>query len=182
MHRWFWSSSQFLCKQDLTSMEEDQLVDLDQAAGQGKQADETESESDDSNVGESSSSRQTLGNFNSTAGKDVAGAGDTGGEGFAVSPEGPVQVKKERKNRQKATEMIMSKTLELYCKGQLSVKEVAKDLLKKKAENFLGDLLQRPQVSGSLDKQKIIEAIDNWIPKEGNLGRDMRYYHCLDRP
>jgi len=75
--------------------------------------------------------------------------------------------------RQEATALMMDKALKLYG-TRIIVRDEAKISLKAMVKNFLGGLLCRPELSGSMDSKNVKKAIDHWIPKEGGVGGIMR--------
>jgi hypothetical protein len=74
--------------------------------------------------------------------------------------------------RQAATAIMMDKALSFFAKG-LRVREDAKTSLKDRAKTFLGGLLCRGELAGSMDPKMVRNAIDGWIPK-GDVGEKMR--------
>jgi hypothetical protein len=74
--------------------------------------------------------------------------------------------------RQEATAIMMDKALSCFAKG-IMVREDAKKFLKERAKTFLGELLCRDELAGSMDPKMVRNAIDVWIPK-GNAGEKMR--------
>ena len=107
------------------------------------------------------------GDQGAVAEEEVAGVGHAGGG--AGSSGMPVHAKREG---QEATALMMSKALAEYGKG-LTVRKDARVFLKKIASQILGGLLGRPQLSGSLDSKQVKEAIDGWIPRQGDVGGDV---------
>ena len=99
--------------------------------------------------------------------EEVAGVGDAGGG--AGSSGMSVLAKREG---QEATALMMSKAIGEYGKG-LTVRQRARAFLKTIASQILGGLLGRPQLSGSLDSKRVKEAIDGWIPSQGDVGGDV---------
>ena len=74
--------------------------------------------------------------------------------------------------RQAATSIMMDKALSCFAKG-IMVREDAKKFLKDRAKTFLGQLLCRGELAGSMDPKMVRNAIDSWIPK-GDVGEKMR--------
>ncbi len=75
--------------------------------------------------------------------------------------------------RQEATAIMMGKALSCFAKG-IKVREDAKTFLKDRAKTFLGQLLCRGELAGSMDPKMVRNAIDGWIPKQGDIGERMR--------
>ena len=103
---------------------------------------------------------------------------DGNGDGGNVSAEGGgvssgVTPARRAGVRQEATALMMDKALKLYG-NRIIVRDEAKISLKAMVKNFLGGLLCRPELSGSMDSKNVKKAIDHWIPKEGGVGGIMR--------
>ena len=73
--------------------------------------------------------------------------------------------------RQAATAIMMGKALSCSAK-EIMVREDAKKFLKDRAKTFLGQLLCRDELAGSMDPKMVRNAIDSWIPK-GDAGEKM---------
>ena len=121
------------------------------------------------------------GNFNSGGASGGAGSGD--GEGDRSEEEegggGKEEYKAEGsrpvkdKNIQTASAKMMENAIKEYTRG-LRVQQAVKDFLKEKAHDFLGKLLNRPELSGSLKQEDVKNAINQWIPVEGDIGLGFR--------
>jgi hypothetical protein len=75
--------------------------------------------------------------------------------------------------RQEATAIVLDKALKLYGK-RIIVRDEAKKTLKGMARAVLGRLLGRPPLSGSMDRDNVIRAIDDWLPKHGAVASALR--------
>ena len=75
--------------------------------------------------------------------------------------------------RQEATAIVLDKALKLYGK-RIIVRDEAKKTLKGMAKAVLGRLLGRPPLSGSMDRDNVIRAIDGWLPKHGAVASALR--------
>ncbi len=116
-------------------------------------------------VGPQGSSKMASGG-GEAGGGEVVGGEAGGGKGGA----GPSE--KHAGVRQEATAIMMGKALSFFAKG-IKVREDAKTSLKDKAKTFLGGLLCRGELAGSMDPKMVRNAIDSWIPK-GHVGEKMR--------
>jgi hypothetical protein len=117
-------------------------------------------------VGPQGSSKMASGDGEDGGGE--AGGGEAGGgEGGA----GPSE--KHAGVRQEATAIMMGKALSCFAKG-IKVREDAKKFLKDRAKTFLGQLLCRDELAGSMDPKMVASAIAGWIPEHGDIGERMR--------
>jgi len=104
------------------------------------------------------------GDQRAVAEEEVAGMGDAG-----VGARSTRTVVTIREG-QEATALMMSKALGEYGK-ELTVQQDAKMFLETTASQFLGGLLEKPQLAGSLDSKQVQEAVDGWI--QGDVGLDV---------
>jgi len=90
---------------------------------------------------------------------------------------------KVKTDRQDATALMMDKALKKYIKeyGSLKVMDDAKKCLKEMAKTFLGGLLSREELVGSMDPKKISKAVKGWITKNCGVG-DTNSSMRLDAP
>ncbi len=116
-------------------------------------------------VGPQGSSKMASGG-GEDGGREAGGGDAGGGKGGAGASEKHAGV------RQEATAIMMGKALSLFAKG-IKVREDAKNVLKDRAKTFLGGLLCRGELAGSMDPKMVRNAIDSWIPK-GDVGEKMR--------
>ena len=100
-----------------------------------------------------------------------AGGGEAGGGEGGAGPSGR-HAGVRQPVRQAATAIMMDKALSCFAKG-IMVREDAKKFLKERAKTFLGGLLGRDELAGSMDPKMVRNAIDGWIPK-GDAGETMR--------
>ncbi len=117
-------------------------------------------------VGPQGSSKMASGDGEDGVGE--AGGGEAGGGEGGAGPSG-----RHAGLRKEPTEIMMGKALRLFAKGIL-VREDAKTFLKDRVKTFLGGLLCRDELSGSMDPKMVRNAIDSWIPKQGDVGERMR--------
>jgi len=84
---------------------------------------------------------------------------------------------KVKTERQEATALMMDKALKKY--GSIQVKEDAKKCLKAMANTFLGGLLARPELTGSIQTNKVSEAIKSWIVQTCGVGDTRSVWHLF---
>jgi hypothetical protein len=138
--------------EDTENSEDDGLRDLPVDSAEGERS-ESEMAKD---VGPQGSSKMA-------SGGDEAGGGE-GGTGRSGRRETV---------RQDATAIMMDKAWKPFAKG-IMVRGDAKKFLKDGVKTFLGQLLCRAELAGSLDPKMVKNAIDVWIPKKGDVGEKMR--------
>ena len=113
-------------------------------------------------VGPQGSSKMASGGGEDGGGE--AGGGEAGGGEGGAGPSG-----RHAGLRKEPTEIMMGKALRLFAKGIL-VREDAKTFLKDSVKTFLGGLLCRDELAGSMDPKMVRNAIDGWIPEQGDRG------------
>ena len=92
-------------------------------------------------------------------GRDGSERGDITVEGKMLVGKGAGHAGKER---QEGTAVMVDKALKQYTK-RLIVRDEAKIVLKAKLRTFLGCLLGRPELSGSMDPKNVKKALEGWI-------------------
>jgi hypothetical protein len=105
------------------------------------------------------------------AADQATGLREPGGDKWAGDSVGGVIHKAGE--RQEATAIVLDKALKLYGK-RIIVRDEAKKTLKGIAKAVLGRLLGRPPLSGSMDRDNVIRAIDDWLPKHGAVASALR--------
>ena len=109
----------------------------------------------------------------------VVGAGSgVGGQGGEQGKEGTSERHRKRPQAeagQEASAKMMEKALKRY--ADVRVQDEAKQVFKTKARDFLGCLLHRPELTGSLKPQNIQQAINGWIDgtPTGPMSQLIRY-------
>ncbi len=101
-----------------------------------------------------------------------AGDGEAGGGEGGAGPSGR-HAGVRQPVRQAATAIMMDKALTCFAKG-IMVREDAKTFLKDRAKIFLGQLLCRHELAGSMDPKMVGSAIAGWIPEQADIGERMR--------
>jgi hypothetical protein len=98
---------------------------------------------------------------------DAAGSEGEGGE-------------QEPARQDEATAVMINKALKKVRK-RIIVQADASEFLQEISKNFLGELLNRPPLSGSMDQNNVKKAINEWIPPQG-VGNKMRFLFSTQPP
>ena len=123
---------------------------------------ETESECDDTvKIGEKSS------------------RGNTRNDG---AKHGGARKRHAQKKRQDASAVMIDKVLRTDVEAKkIRFDQSAKEKLKQTASNFLGGLLGRPALCGTMSERAVKNAIRSWIPGLGGVGELMRSSSLLSQ-
>jgi hypothetical protein len=113
------------------------------------------------------------GSSNTASGGGEDGGGESGGGEAGGGEGGAGRSGRHGGVRQEPTAIMMGKALRLFAKG-IMVREDAKEFLKDRAKTFLGQLLCREELAGSMDPKMVGSAIAGWIPQHGDIGEMMR--------
>jgi hypothetical protein len=153
---------------DLTQSSEDEDMP-DPPVDSAEDGERSESEMS-KDVGPQGSSK-TASRGGEVGGGEVVGGEAGGGEGGAgrSGRHGVVS----QSVRQEATAIVMDKALRFFATG-IKVRGDAKNVLKDRAKTFLGGLLGRDELAGSMDPKMVRNAIAGWIPEQGDVGEKMR--------
>ena len=91
-----------------------------------------------------------------------------------IEPDDEPEGESEGPARQdEATAVMIDKALKKFGK-RIIVETDAREFLREVSKDFLGGLLGRPLLAGSMDRNKVKRAINDWIPTEG-VGNEMRF-------
>ena len=96
---------------------------------------------------------------------DEAAGGASEGEGGEQEP---------------ATAVMINKALKKFGK-RIIVQADARECLQEISWDFLGGLLGRPLLTGSMDQNNVKKAINDWIPQQG-VGNKMRFLFSTQSP
>ena len=130
----------------------------------------------------SPSAQAQHGGESSLAAMEDAYSGDGGGCGENGCAKGNSESARAKSERQEATALVMDKALKSTRKTAeraAKMRDDAKNHLKMRAKFFLGCLLGRPELAESMDARNVEKAVDQWVPREGDVGEQMRSFHIV---
>ena len=112
---------------------------------------------------------------------------DAGGKAHSIkirghpkgAREGEVRVPKKR---QEASAVMVDKAVKQdKDAARVRFHQSGKDTMKEWARTFVGGLLSRPELSGSLSERAVKLAIRSWIPQVKGVGELMRFLFCFEK-